>query len=78
MRIMNYVHACLLRNRILDFFVIVAIYVDDMYLIGTLEEFEKTASHLKSKFETKDLEKNSALSWHGARALCRWYFGPPI
>ncbi|KAM1101277.1 hypothetical protein ACFX2B_007573 [Malus domestica] len=36
-------------------FVIVAVYVDDMNLIGTLEELARTATHLKSEFEMKDL-----------------------
>jgi len=38
-------------------FVIDAVYVNDINLIGTLEELEKTTSHLKSKFEIKDLKK---------------------
>ncbi|KAM1225989.1 hypothetical protein ACFX2G_045625 [Malus domestica] len=38
-------------------FAIVAVYVDDMNLIGTPEELARTASHLKSKFEMKDLGK---------------------
>ena len=36
---------------------IVAVYVDDMNLIVTLEELTRTASHLKSEFEMKDLGK---------------------
>ena len=38
-------------------FVIIAIHVDDMNLIRTLEELEKTASYLKSEFEMKDFGK---------------------
>ena len=38
-------------------FAIVAVYVDDMNLIGTLAELEEIAAHLKSKFEMKDLGK---------------------
>ena len=38
-------------------FAIVAVYVDDMNLIGTPEELARTASHLKSEFEMKDLGK---------------------
>ncbi|KAM1744316.1 hypothetical protein ACFX11_011214 [Malus domestica] len=38
-------------------FAIVAIYVDDMNLIGTPEELARTVSHLKSEFEMKDLGK---------------------
>ncbi|XP_068321644.1 uncharacterized protein [Pyrus communis] len=38
-------------------FAIVAIYVDDMNLIETPEELARTAAHLKSKFEMKDVSK---------------------
>ena len=38
-------------------FVIVAVYVDDMKLIGTPEELKRTDAYLKSKFEMKDLGK---------------------
>ncbi|KAM2003747.1 hypothetical protein ACFX15_027281 [Malus domestica] len=36
---------------------IVAVYVDDMNLIGTPEELARTVAHLKSEFEMKDLRK---------------------
>ena len=36
-------------------FAIVAVYVDDMNLIGTPEELRKTADYLKREFEMKDL-----------------------
>ena len=35
----------------------VTVYVIDMDLTKTLEELEKTASHLKMEFEMNDLEK---------------------
>ena len=35
----------------------VAVYVVDIHLTKTLEELEKTASHLKMEFEMKDLGK---------------------
>ncbi|KAM1826234.1 hypothetical protein ACFX13_025608 [Malus domestica] len=38
-------------------FMIVAIYVDDMNLIGTPKELARTTAHLKSEFEMKDLGK---------------------
>jgi hypothetical protein len=38
-------------------FAIVAVYVDDMNLIGTLDELKETAKYLKSEFEMKDLGK---------------------
>ena len=36
---------------------IIAVYVDDLNLIGTPEELIKTANYLKKKFEMKDLGK---------------------
>ena len=38
-------------------FAIIAIYVDDLNIIGTLEELIETATYLKNEFEMKDLEK---------------------
>ena len=38
-------------------FAIIAVYVDDMNLIGTLEELRDTATYLQSEFEMKDLGK---------------------
>ena len=39
-----------------------AIYVDDLNLIGTLEELIKTTNYLKREFEMKDLGKISRSS----------------
>ena len=38
-------------------FAIVAVYIDDINLIGTPEELAKTAEYLKKEFEVKDLGK---------------------
>ena len=38
-------------------FAIIAVYVNDMNLIGTLEELSKTTEYLKKKFEIKDFGK---------------------
>ena len=38
-------------------FSIIAVYVDDLNLVGTLEELTKTAEYLKKEFEMKDLGK---------------------
>ena len=38
-------------------FTIIAVYVNDMNLTGTLEQLSKTAKYLKKKFEVKDLGK---------------------
>ena len=38
-------------------FAIIAVYVDELNLVGTHEEFTKTAKYLKKEFEMKDLGK---------------------
>ena len=38
-------------------FAIIAVYVDDLNLVWTLEELTKTANYLKNEFEMKDLGK---------------------
>ena len=38
-------------------FAIVAVYVDDMNIIGNLKEIDETVTYLKSEFEMKDLGK---------------------
>ena len=38
-------------------FAIIFIYVDDLNLIGTLEELTRTENYLKREFEMKDLGK---------------------
>jgi hypothetical protein len=38
-------------------FAIIAVYVDDLNLIGIQEELTKTATYLKNEFEMKDLVK---------------------
>ena len=38
-------------------FAIIVVYVDDLNLIGTLEEMTKTTKNLKKEFEMKDLGK---------------------
>ena len=38
-------------------FVIVAVYVDDINIIGTPEELQKTVDYLNAEFEMKDLGK---------------------
>ena len=43
-------------------FAIIAIYVDDLNLVGTPEELTKTAEYLKKEFEMKDLVKTNLAS----------------
>ena len=38
-------------------FVIIAVYVDDLNLVGTPEELTRTTNYLKNEFEMKDLGK---------------------
>ena len=38
-------------------FTIITIYVDNLNIIETFEEFSKTMEYLKKEFEMKDLEK---------------------
>ena len=44
-------------KKLHSIFAIIVVYVNDMNLIGTIKELEKTASHLKLKLEMKDIEK---------------------
>ncbi|KAM1018582.1 hypothetical protein FF1_040053 [Malus domestica] len=48
---------CVFINKSHSGFAIVALYVNDMNLIGTLEELAKISEHLKSEFEMKNLGK---------------------
>ncbi|KAM2855266.1 hypothetical protein FF1_025609 [Malus domestica] len=48
---------CVLIKKSHSGFAIVAVYVDDMNLIGTPVKLEEIAAHLKSEFEMKDLGK---------------------
>ncbi|PRQ59184.1 putative RNA-directed DNA polymerase [Rosa chinensis] len=50
---------CVFIKKTSSGFVIVAVYVDDMNLIGTPEEIKETAKHLKSEFEMKDLGRTN-------------------
>ena len=38
-------------------FAIIIVYVDDLNLVGTLEEFIRTTKYLKKEFEMKNLGK---------------------
>ncbi|KAL5779849.1 hypothetical protein ACOSQ2_010586 [Xanthoceras sorbifolium] len=48
---------CIFIKKSESGFAIVAVYVNDMNLIGTSEELLKTAEYLKREFEIKDLGK---------------------
>jgi Reverse transcriptase (RNA-dependent DNA polymerase) len=57
---------CIFIKRSISSFIIIAVYVDDMNIIGSPEEIKKTAKLLKNEFEIKDL---------GVTKLC---IGPQI
>ena len=46
---------CVFIKRYQSQFVIIAVHVDDLNIIGTLEELQKAANCLKLEFEMKDL-----------------------
>lgn len=41
-------------------FVIIVVYVDDINIIGTLDELMKTIHFLKKEFEMKDFERTKS------------------
>ncbi|KAM1731082.1 hypothetical protein ACFX11_017017 [Malus domestica] len=49
---------CVLNYEVLFRIARVAVYVNDMNLTKTLEELEKTTSHMKTKFRMKDFGKS--------------------
>ncbi|XP_068309791.1 uncharacterized protein [Pyrus communis] len=53
----NELSPCMFIKKSHSGFVIVAVYVDDMNLIGTPANLKEIAAHLKSKFEMNDLGK---------------------
>ena len=53
----NPICPCVFIKKSESGFAIIAVYVDDMNLIGTLGELLKTAEYLKKEFEMKDLGK---------------------
>jgi ABC-type uncharacterized transport system fused permease/ATPase subunit len=50
----NEIYPCIFIKKTTYEFAIIAIYVDDLNLIGTLEELIKTSTYLKDEFEMKD------------------------
>ena len=53
----NSICPCVFIKKTKNGLTIIAIYVDDLNLIGTPEELIKTANYLKKEFEMKDLGK---------------------
>ena len=52
-------------------FTIIAVNVDDLNLIGTLEELIRTTNYLKKEFEMKDLGKTKKISRFANRAFSK-------
>ena len=48
---------CIFIKKTILGFVILAVYVDDINIIGTPEEVQKAIKYLKKEFEMKDLGK---------------------
>ena len=53
----NPICPCIFIKKLEIGFAIIAVYVDDINLIGTHEELTRTTKYLKNEFEMKDLEK---------------------
>ena len=53
----NLLCPCIFIKKSETRFAIMAVYVDDLNLVGTLEELTKTKNYLKNEFEMKDLGK---------------------
>ena len=53
----NSICPCVFIEKTENGLAIIAVYVDDLNLIGSLEELIKTANYLKKEFEMKDLGK---------------------
>ena len=53
----NPICSCIFIKKSETGFAIIAMYVDDLNLVGTLEELTKTTNYLKKEFEMKDLRK---------------------
>ena len=53
----NSICPCVFIKKVATGFAIIAIYADDLNLIGTPEEIIKTIDYLKKGFEMKDLRK---------------------
>jgi Reverse transcriptase (RNA-dependent DNA polymerase) len=50
----NIISQCIFIKRSISSFIIIAVYVDDLNIIGSPEEIEKTVKLLKNEFEMKD------------------------
>ena len=58
----NPICPCIFIKKSETEFAIIAVYVDDLNLVGTPEEFTRTTNYLKKEFEMKDLGKTKFVS----------------
>ena len=68
----NSICPCVFIKKTENGLAIIAVYVDDLNLIGTPEELIKIANYLKNEFEMKDLGKKKKLSRPVDRVLFEW------
>jgi ribosomal protein L30/L7E len=52
----NMISPCIFIKRSISSFTIITVYVDDLNIIGSPEEIEKTVKLLKNEFKMKDLD----------------------
>ena len=53
----NPICPCIFIKKSETVFAIIAVYVDDLNLVGTPEQLTKTTNYLKKEFEMKDISK---------------------
>ena len=58
----NSICPCVFIKKLKSRLTIIAVYVDDLNLIGTPEELTKTTNYLKNEFDMKDLGKKDIVS----------------
>ena len=58
----NRICSCIFIKKSKTGFTIIAVYIDDLNLVGTLEELIRIEKYLKKEFEMKDLRKKNFLS----------------
>ncbi|KAL6338764.1 hypothetical protein AAG906_023914 [Vitis piasezkii] len=73
----NPICPCIFIKKSETGFAIIAVYVDDLNLVGTPEELTRTTNYLKKEFEMKDLRKQNFVST-ADRAFSKWSFSTSI
>ena len=58
----NPICPCIFIKKLETGFAIIAVYVNDLNLVGTLEELTRIKNYLKKEFEMKILEKQNFVS----------------